>query len=583
MSLDFSRCRLPPFQHQKEDTERLYHAPYLFITSEMRTGKTKIVIDAAQFLFHDDKIDRVIVVAPAPVRDVWFDPDFGEIRKHLWTTTAADVIEFHKRERVWTSPVKYGVFLGMKFVKARMEWLVTNYEYIGTEARLKELSRFADKRTLLVLDESSYIKNWGAQRTKACVELRWKCGRVVLLNGTPIHHSPLDLFSQGNILSPTILECKFITKFKARYAVQEPVRRTGGGVMLNQWNRPIMKIGGWTNLEDLQRRFAPCTIRRLQKDCLDLPPKLDPVTLTATLTKETWKAYQEMKKDLTVWLSNEDVATAATAATKVLRLSQITSGFIGGIEDARIGEEVLEEGFIESIDLPGSFLDGLKLQPEGSLALHEQHEYFKQLERMPFDVFGPPEMIPPNYKISPLRETTKEIGSEKLEVLLWLIEKRLEEDPFFKLVVWHRFRPEAERTRNVIREKFPQFETGLLIGAQKKEDRLNALRLLHPETSPKNTPVLVSGTAGTGSFGLNFTAAHTCVTMSCGYSPGQAAQMLDRVYGPGQTEPVAYYDIIAVGPAGQKTIDHAILTARRTGEDIATWTSAAWVSALGED
>ena len=134
----------------------------------------------------------------------------------------------------------------------------------------------------------------------------------------------------------------------------------------------------------------------------------------------------------------------------------------------------------------------------------------------------------------------------------------------------------------VVRQKFPQFQTGAIHGGQKKEERLAALALLKPETSPEG-PVFVGGIEGTGSFGLDMTAAHTCVTMSSGYSPGRSAQTLDRVYGPGQKHPIAYFEVVAVGPKGQKTIDHDILVARRSGEDVARRTAAAWVKALTEE
>jgi hypothetical protein len=55
------------------------------------------------------------------------------------------------------------------------------------------------------------------------------------------------------------------------------------------------------------------------------------------------------------------------------------------------------------------------------------------------------------------------------------------------------------------------------------------------------------------------------------------------VYGPGQTKPVAYFDILAVGPKGQKTIDHVILKARKESEEIANWTTEKWVKALKEE
>lgn len=508
MNLDFSHCPLPPFQHQREDTEWLIQRPYAFIASEMRTGKTKIVIDAAQFLFEAGLVTKVIIVAPAAVRDVWFDPDLGEIAKHAWPNLRHGVLEFHGKNREWVKGE------GPK----PLVWIVTNYEYIRSKERLKQLSIACGPKTMLVLDESSFVSNHGAEQTKACVQLRKKCGRVVLINGTPIFHSPLNLFSQGNLLHPSVLDCKFITHFRARYAIQQPVKRKNGTLLtVGKRNVAVESVVGWTNLDDLERRFAPVTVRRMQADCLDLPPKLPAVTLTATLTPETWRAYKAMRDEMVIWLSESTVATSATAAVKALRLSQITGGFVGGVEaDIAPG-------------LPGAV----------------------------------------------------ELGREKLDVLLWFIKRRLEEDPNLHLVVWSRFRAEALRAEAEVKKLFPQFETGVIM-AQRHEERLRALSLLKPETSPVG-PVFVAGVEGTGSFGLDFTAAHTCVTLSSGYSPGRSAQTLDRVYGPGQKEPIAYFNIIAVGPTGQKTIDRDILLSRQEGHDIAMRTASAWIKTLKEE
>lgn len=588
MSLDFSRCRHAPFQHQREDVEWLLDRPYAFIASEMRTGKTKIVIDAAQFLFEAGKIERVIVVAPAPVRDVWFDETLGEISKHTWPGLHITVTEFHARIRTWVRPGD----------NPALDWYVTNFEFIRAKARLAQLMAVTGPKTMLVLDESSFVKNHAAQQTKACLTLRRACGRVVLLNGTPIFHSPLDLFSQGNILHPSILQCPYITLFRARYAIQKPVLSLGGKPLTAIVGKGpyakeiiIQETVGWTNLEDLERRFAPITIRRLQKDCLDLPPKLDPVTLTATLEPATWKAYRDMRDELVVWLKSGQVVTSATAAVKTLRLSQITGGFLSGVEDANI--EPIEDGLLEGVVLDGP--TGCSNDSEGVFI--DQHA----IGRTPTTAGGDPKrtetvvarvediIIPPDFddplpglkKIGPLSGPV-EVGREKLDVLLWFIEQRLEADPNLHLVVWTRFRAELFRIVAEVRAKFPQFAIGMILGSQKKEERLTALALLKPETSPEG-PVFVAGIEGTGSFGLDMTAAHTCVTMSSGYSPGRVAQTLDRVYGPGQKHPIAYFNIVAVGPRGQKTIDHDILVARLNGEDVAQRTSAAWVKALTEE
>jgi hypothetical protein len=539
--LDFSRCRLVPFRHQREDVEWLMARPYAFLASEMRTGKTKIVVDAAQFMFEDSVIDRVIVVCPAPVRNVWADEVLGEIAKHSFIQSS--VTEFHAKVRTWryTDP-------DPKKQVRKLEWIVTNFEFIRSKNRLAQLLAACNSRTMLVLDESSFVKNHAAQQTKACLQLRRACGRVVLLNGTPIFHSPIDLFSQGNLLHKDILECydkrtgrgPYITYFRARYALMTPVLRSGGKPMIDPYGKPIQTVTGWTNLDDLQRRFAPVTVRRLQKDCLDLPPKLDPVTLTATLTDETWKVYKQMRDELVVWLKSGDVVTSATAAVKVLRLSQITGGFLGGVEDANINGS-------SNTDVMNSLQDASMLETR---------------------VYNPTSSI--------------EIGREKLDVLLWFIEQRLEADPNLHLVAWCRFRAEMFRAAEEVAKRFPQFEVALIMGGQKNAERLRALSLLMPETSPAG-PVFVVGIEGTGSFGLDMTASHTCVTLSSGYSLGKSAQTLDRVYGPGQKFPISYFSILAVGPKNQRTIDHQIEVARRAGEDVANWTAGAWIKALTEE
>jgi hypothetical protein len=551
--LDFSRCKYEPFPHQREDVQAVIDHPFYFIASECRTGKTKIIIDAAQFLFEAGAVDTMIVVAPAAVRDVWYDDRLGELAKHLWPDIPATVAEFHARNRSW----KHGPDAACRL----MVW-VTNFEFIRSKNRLMQLLGACGPKTMLVGDESSAIKNHAAAQTKAFLQLRRACGRVYLLNGTPIFLSPLDLFSQGNILSPTILECKHLTHFKARYAIMTPVLGYGGKPLQNpRGGGPIQKIERWTNLEDLQARFSKHTVRRLQST-LNLPPKLDPVTLTATLS-DSWPAYQQMKRDMVVWLQ-QNVATAATAAVKALRLSQITSGFLGGMEDANIGSD----GSVPDVEFNGIMIPGVTHSIDGEpwindVAMANLHTPTKMDQRL-------------------FANRIQEIGREKLDVLLWFIEQRLAEDPNLHLVAWCRFRAELFRMLDVVRDKFPQFTIGSVQGSQKRAERLAALALLKPETSPAG-PVFVGGVIGTGSFGLDMTAAHTCVTMSDVYSPGKMAQTLDRVYGPGMTEPVAYYNIIAVGPKGQRTIDHDVLISRMQGEDVATRTSAAWVRALTEE
>lgn len=531
-TLDFSLCQFSPFKHQREGVVKLVEESIVGLFDEMGAGKTKQVIDAAQFLFQMGVINQVIIICPAAVRSVWYHPEFGELKKHLWDNVSSIVYEYHASTKNWI----HGKSL------ERLQWVITNYDYVRDEDRRDYLMSISGPHTWIVLDESSYVKNHKADQTKSCLAIRRKCSRVTLLNGTPIANSPMDMYSQGQIMDPSILECGrggYYT-FRNRYAI------TGGFK-----NKQIV---GFRNLDDLQRRFAPYVLRRLKKDCLDLPPKLDPITLFVPLSKESWKVYRDMRDEMVAWLDQQTVAVSAQAAVKAMRLAQITSGFIGGLEGMPELEQMLMEEPPDFIPIDGSVPE--RIWPEGPIIQNEK--------------FRP-------------------VGREKLDFFLTWLDDRLAENPKFKLLVWCRFRPELDRlfqdlTTTRVRGKlrYPTLTTAKLHGGQPKAEREIALRLLDPRTAPDG-PALLAGTPSTGRMGFSLTAADTVVYLSNDYSLFTRLQSEDRVHRPGQTRPVSYFDIVATGPDGQRTIDHKVIQALHSKESMATFTTEAWRRILTEE
>ena len=542
------RCRIEPFDHQIIGVETMRKRPFFLLADEMGAGKSKQSIDLAQVLHvYDKKVNRVIIITDASIRPVWVDPEFGELAKHLWKGVASRVVEYHTKMKVWESEPG---------TPPTLDWLVTNYDYIiDVEkdrkgkiigGRLKELMDYANGETLLILDESSAVKSYKAARSKACEKIREQCGRVVLLNGTPIPNSPADLYMQGQIMHPAILDCSGITRFRARYAVM------GGYVVETRWGKHATQVVRWQNLEDLQRRFAPYVLRRLKKDCMDLPEQLPPVTLTAVMKPDTWKIYKSMRDDMVAWIGS-GVASTQQVIAKIMRLAQITSGFLGGIEE-----------FQDVIDARGH---------------EESHPDWIPTLPLEFELKAPARV--------------QEVGTEKLDMFLDWLDQRLIEDPEMKLIVWCRFRPELERLVKTLRTKYGN---GLLLpsgvrydlqveamhGDQKPADRERALRLLDPRTTCAG-PGIVAATVGTGGKGHTFTAAHTVVNMSFDYSLEKYLQARDRVHRFGQKHPVSNFDIVCVGPSGQKTIDHIVIRSRYSKESLADLTTSAWVHALQEE
>jgi SNF2 family DNA or RNA helicase len=168
------------------------------------------------------------------------------------------------------------------------------------------------------------------------------------------------------------------------------------------------------------------------------------------------------------------------------------------------------------------------------------------------------------------------IGREKLDALLEWLNTRWDEDPALKVLIWCRFRAELLRIRDALPKGMP---VGVLLGSQRKQEREDALRLFDPRTAPDGRAVLL-GTTKTGQTGLNLTAAHTVVYASNDTSLFTRMQSEDRVHRPGQRNVVSYFDVVATGPAGQRTVDHVILKALREKQNLATWTTSAWVAEL---
>ena len=365
---DFSACPFPPTDHQLTAITKITAEPYVFLCDEMGTGKSKCVIDAASVLHAQHQIDTVIVIAPAQVKPVWLDPELGQLATHCWPTISNRIHHFHSKRQSWHTGAD-ALTTGQEILTGHLNWIVSNFEYIrrgfrsGSRHVPEELEALLDHcsdRTLLVLDESSAVKTGRAHQTRAARHLRRKCGRVVLLTGTPIAHSPLDLLSQANLLHPSILsdtdQPMNLIGYRAKYC--------------NMGGFQGRKILSFRNLEDLQNRLKPHTLRRLKTDCLDLPAKLDPVTITTTLSTTTWRTYKAMRDHMIAQLGDDSVSIAQQAVTKLIRLSQITSGMIGGIEGL---PEVIQTISREKIDtLTAWVTERLEIDPNFKLVVWTQ-------------------------------------------------------------------------------------------------------------------------------------------------------------------------------------------------------------------
>lgn len=344
-TIPIEKFRTVPYAHQIEGVRALVTNPFFAIYDEPRCGKSKQVVDAACILFEQRKVDLVVVVCPAYARGVWSDFEVGQIVKHRWHPVA--VAELHKTMRQIWSDDRIELRNGSLDKRPYLGWIVTNYEALRNKERLGILTQIAAQcKTMLVCDESSNLFNRTAAQTKAVMKLRKVCSRAVILNGTP--GSPLDQWSQMNVLSETIL-AKYFAKnyffFRSEYCNLDNIRVNGRMINIVSKRQP------YKHLDDLNKKTAPYVLRRLKEDCLDLPAKIggidsdSPVFREVSLTKASWERYKTLRSEAIVALGNGELQIEPNAGVRIIRLAQLTSGLLG-----RQGESEPSEVSSEKLD-----------------------------------------------------------------------------------------------------------------------------------------------------------------------------------------------------------------------------------------
>ncbi len=150
----------------------------------------------------------------------------------------------------------------------------------------------------------------------------WFCSRLcdrvsqrIGLTGTPMAHSPMDVYAQFRALDKSIYGTSF-TRFRSRYAIL-------GGFSNHQ-------VVAFQNLDELHQKFYSIAYRVTADDVLDLPETIN-IYDRCVFDSKARKTYDDLERDFIVDL-DEGVITASNVLSRLLRLQQVTSGF-GRTED----------------------------------------------------------------------------------------------------------------------------------------------------------------------------------------------------------------------------------------------------------
>ena len=310
------KFKLEPYQLQREIFERSKDLASFALFAQMGTGKTKMTLDTAYYLYKEGRIDCVIIICPNAVKANWV---YSEVDKNIFEDDVGECIVYtNNKSKTLIYRNSFSRIIGSE----KLSFFAINYEAsitkMGKESILKLLN---SKKCMMILDESTYIKTPGSKRTKSIRSFGKKALYRRILTGTPYTNSAFDIYSQMAFLESGMWKeysLENFLSFKQYFGVFE--------TMYSQ-DRQYELLVEHKNLDKLIEIIEPRSARVLKTDMVDLPEKTY-IRRSFTLTKEQQEIYQSAKQELVTELSNGEMITHREAIVKLSKLQQITSGFI---------------------------------------------------------------------------------------------------------------------------------------------------------------------------------------------------------------------------------------------------------------
>lgn len=291
-----------PRNFQLENFERFKDKPQWAIFSEQGTGKTKVALDIISWRYLNGKLDGVIVLSsPKGVHSQWVNE---QIPKHLWKNVPVlTYIWDRKKLPPWLDKAtdELQIFSGN----------IDMLKGSGYNA-LELFAKKHSKRLMILVDESDSIKNISSVRSKKLRKLAEGTLQRAIMTGTPIAKDLTDEWAQFYFLNPNIIGHKYLTSFRAQYCVMGGFE---GKVVV-----------GHKNLDNFKRITAPHIFRATKRE-LDLPEKVyDSVVFD--LSTEQRRLIKDIRDNFFSLLASGQAVSVGTGATAMLRIQQISNGFI---------------------------------------------------------------------------------------------------------------------------------------------------------------------------------------------------------------------------------------------------------------
>lgn len=295
---------LKPYKFQAEIIDRFKDDPCAGLFLDCGTGKSLITANLIRYKMNlHNEILKTLILCPIIVIPHW--------KRELLMSTRipADLIvpvigSKQKRIRQLSND------------KARV--FIINYDALMSEEIMFLLLKFGP--SIIVADESHNIKSRTTKRYKAVKKLSKDSDYRYALSGTPVTNTAEDLWAQFNFMdNGETFGTRFFT-FKNRYFINKNAGWVGGYPDW-QFNKSLEP--------EFKRLLKSKSVSITKEECLDLPDLVEQ-TIDVPMGREQSRHYTRLKKELITWIDGQedDPLVVANALTKMLRLSELLSGYM---------------------------------------------------------------------------------------------------------------------------------------------------------------------------------------------------------------------------------------------------------------
>jgi hypothetical protein len=328
--------RTEPYRHQAEEYEASKGLEARALLWQMRTGKSKVIVDTAFHLRDDLAIEGAIINAPNGVHANWTR---RELPKHSWDDGYSALAWRSRRPDMDEVAAHFARHAEFPILAVNNEVLPNPRAQAAIKGMLKR------GRLLYVADECHDFRSPGSRRTKLARGLSAKCAYRRILTGTAVLNSPLHAFSQFELLQKGALGYTRYDEFRSRFATAV-MHTTRSGRQFPEW-RP-------RDLGELRERLARWSSVVLRADVDDMPELIEDERLVYMSASQS-EAYLRMVKEWKLDLDAGSVSVKEGGA-RMMKLQQILGGFV-----------ITDDGEVRSIEDNPPRLDAVVEQVVGTL------------------------------------------------------------------------------------------------------------------------------------------------------------------------------------------------------------------------